>query len=592
MKGKKKLFLKIFLLVISFSCLFLVPKKSEAVIATSGSAQLKTITTGDTLVFDSWTPTANILTIVMIAQRDESISATISGNNLTWTQIRDKDCGRAQCGVVVWKGTGASPSTGTTTVTITGNLKPVSGIIQQFSGVDATTPVEADNVDSHGSTDDDDMLASVTTVTSGAWAVAFGTSRGTNAFTTPGGENTISINQIAGSGGDLIRAHMWYEGPVSTPASTQLGALNDLSGASDWAEVVISIKPSRLFTQSAYRFFENIDSATATTPMVAQDTAATLSAAGDAFRLKMLLHYDGPDFPANGETWKLQFAEKSGTCDTGFSGESYSDVTAATVIAYKDNSTPADGNNTGADGDDPTHSGHTIVNENYEESNNFANAGSYIPDGADAKWDFSLKDNGATASTAYCFRVLTSGGSQLNTYSVIPQITTASSSALTFSISDNSVGFGTLSTSAARYATGDLSGSASETPAHTIIASTTASSGYVITVNGSTLACSACGGATVSAIGGTATASSAGTEQFGINLVYSGGSGTASSPYNDQTSAYTFAFDTANFPDQIASSSGTSTDTTYSVYYLGNISPTTDAGSYSTTLTYIITATF
>ena len=54
-----------------------------------------------------------------------------------------------------------------------------------------------------------------------------------------------------------------------------------------------------------------------------------------------------------------------------------------------------------------------------------------------------------------------------------------------------------------------------------------------------------------------------------------------------------FAFDTAAFPDEIAAdANGDDVTTTYSARYLGNITSTTEAGSYSATLTYVITAAF
>jgi hypothetical protein len=160
---------------------------------------------------------------------------------------------------------------------------------------------------------------------------------------------------------------------------------------------------------------------------------------------------------------------------------------------------------------------------------------------------------------------------------------------LTFSISDNSIGFGTVDSSNARYATGDLSGAAADSSdAHTITAATNATSGYVIALNGSTLTCSSCGGATISEIGGTAAASSVGSEQFGMRVAVNSGTGTASSPYNGAT----WALDTASFPDEIASGSGDNASTIYGVRYLTNISPTTETGSYSATLTYTITANF
>lgn len=157
--------------------------------------------------------------------------------------------------------------------------------------------------------------------------------------------------------------------------------------------------------------------------------------------------------------------------------------------------------------------------------------------------------------------------------------------AINFSISDNTVGFGTLSSSAARYATGDTTGTTSETEAHQIVAGTNAASGYVITINGNTLTS---GSNTITAIGTTNTASSTGSEQFGVRMTATGGTGAVTAPY----AASGFALDTAAFPDQIASASAGTADTTYSVRYLANISSATEAGTYNASLTYIMTSTY
>lgn len=158
---------------------------------------------------------------------------------------------------------------------------------------------------------------------------------------------------------------------------------------------------------------------------------------------------------------------------------------------------------------------------------------------------------------------------------------------LTFSITDNSIGFGALSSGAAVYATGDSNGTSTEAEAHQLSASTNASSGYVITVQGATLAA---GSYTIDAIGGTNTASSIGTEQFGIRAVASGGVGSVTAPYAASGFAYAA---TATTTSQIASvSSGDGFTTTYSLRYLANIAPTTEASSYATTLTYVIAANF
>ena len=157
--------------------------------------------------------------------------------------------------------------------------------------------------------------------------------------------------------------------------------------------------------------------------------------------------------------------------------------------------------------------------------------------------------------------------------------------ALTFSISDTTIGFATLTSGAARYATGDTLGNAAETEAHNIIIGTNASNGYTMAVGGSTLTS---GGNTVNAIGAANTASSAGTEQFGLRMTATGGNGAVVVPY----AAAGFAFDTAAFPDTAATSTSASANTTYSVRYLANITASTEAGVYTGLVNYVATANF
>ncbi len=158
---------------------------------------------------------------------------------------------------------------------------------------------------------------------------------------------------------------------------------------------------------------------------------------------------------------------------------------------------------------------------------------------------------------------------------------------ITFSISDASIGFGALSSSAARFATGDTVGDTSETEAHTIVVSTTAPSGYTLSVRGDSLTKT---GHTIAAIGGVNTASSTGTEQFGLRMTATGGSGTVSAPY----AASGFAYDaTSSAPSAVASATtGDGVATTYSARYMCNIAAVTPAGSYATDLTYVVTGNF
>lgn len=350
---------------------------------------------------------------------------------------------------------------------------------------------------------------------------------------------------------------------------------------------MLGLKPA--FDQSAYRFFANDNSTNVGSAIAPQDTTAALSTDGEAFRLRMLVNVSDALLPQNGETFKLQFAEKSGTCDSSFTGETYADVTTGTAIAFSGNATPADGDNLTSNAGDPTNGGNTIVNQDYEEANNFTNSVALVDVGQDGKWDFSLIDNTAPDGTSYCFRVVLSDNTALDSYSVIPEVTTASSTSqsITFSLSDNTIGFGEINSSATRYASGDLNGSGSETVAHTFDVTTNATGGYTVLVQGDTLEN---GSYDINSCGPSCTLS-AGSEQFGLRITASGGTGTVSSPYN-HASNYAYEASSSTLDEIATAATGDGDVTTYSVRYGVNVSPTTASGTYSGTYTYTVVPSF
>lgn len=177
--------------------------------------------------------------------------------------------------------------------------------------------------------------------------------------------------------------------------------------------------------QAAYRFYANADGTTIGSALAAQDTAASSPVQGTAFRLRTAVDVSAINLGIGEAALKLQVATQSGSCDTGFSGETYADVTPSTgAIRFYDNTTPADGATASADANDPIYSGHTKRMQTYEEQNNSATVTATAA-GEAAVWDFSLVDNSAVAGTTYCFRLLRSDDTPLNTYTVVPQITTA-----------------------------------------------------------------------------------------------------------------------------------------------------------------------
>ncbi|MDI6733945.1 MAG: hypothetical protein QMD50_00420 [Patescibacteria group bacterium] len=335
---------------------------------------------------------------------------------------------------VNWKIMGGTPDT---SVTVSGHNNAANGgatVVHVWRGVDSTTPMDVTpptGVTAANASSPDSP--SITPVTSGAYVLSVGMGTGdTTPLTKTAPTGYGNALSVAGNGSTMsiianIASKVWSGSGAEDPAAWTGG---ETSTSDSWAAGTLAIRPAPSFTQSAYRFFNNIDSTDVGSVLANQDTSATLSSSGAEFRLRMLLHIGTSRLDASGQQFKLQFAQMSGTCDTVFSGESYADVTAATVIAYNNNTTPADGDNLTANANDPIHGADTIVNQDYEELNNFTNSVAAIPSGQDGKWDFSLKDNGASAETAYCFRAVLSDGTLFTagggSYSVVPEITTAS----------------------------------------------------------------------------------------------------------------------------------------------------------------------
>lgn len=156
-------------------------------------------------------------------------------------------------------------------------------------------------------------------------------------------------------------------------------------------------------------------------------------------------------------------------------------------------------------------------------------------------------------------------------------------------ITNDTIDFGLFSPTATVSATSEMA------------ASTNGESGYAVTVSGATLTS---GSNTIDAIGGTATTSSIGTSQFGLNLVdnatpnvgtnvtpaFDGGDylGQPSAQYD---TADNFAFN-ASASQTVAASTGPSAAQEYTISYIVNVAGNQPPGVYTTTLTYICTPTY
>jgi len=196
---------------------------------------------------------------------------------------------------------------------------------------------------------------------------------------------------------------------------------------------------------------------------------------------------------------------------------------------------------------------------------------------SDATWNTTIDAGTVAAATSTQIVVSATVPETLTFCTGTSGITSSSCSGATGS----SVSLGTLTTSSTGAGTSQIG------------ITTNAGSGYSITINGTTLTS---GSNTIAALA-SPTTSSQGTAQFGVNLrgnttplvgsdPAGTGSGAPTSNYNTQNS---FTFNNA---DQIATSAGADNFRLFTVSYIANITPVTPPGTYSTTLTYICTATF
>lgn len=157
---------------------------------------------------------------------------------------------------------------------------------------------------------------------------------------------------------------------------------------------------------------------------------------------------------------------------------------------------------------------------------------------------------------------------------------------ISFSISNDQIGFGALTNGSARYATSDMLGSGVSVPAHTLSVNTNAGEGYSISYRGSPLTSGANQIASATIVGdGDGTP---GSDQFALALSTSGDA-TIPSAYQFSSLNWTFVPNTTTI---IVSEINASTTETIDLYYLGNTSANTPAGAYTTTMTYIITPNF
>ncbi len=333
------------------------------------------------------------------------------------------------------------------------------------------------------------------------------------------------------------------------------------------------------FEQADYRFGQPNGLDIDYTGAPAENTAYSTSGTGDDFRLRLLIHVGGNNLAQNGETFKLQYGEKTGATCT--SGVSWGDVaTGSGVIRYFDGGGRADGDNLTTNGGDPDHSGHTKVAQDYEEANNFTNSVAAINSGQDGLWDFSLQNHSAVGGKRYCFKAVKSTGTDLDSYTFYPEVIVDEE--LIFSLDSTSKSFGVVTPGANPT---DVSS--------TLTTTTNSSTGYVVyawatqvmTKGSDTLA---------NWTGTNASPTTFGNGSFGFGYTTDDSSLTGGTANRFTNGGAKYAGFTHTGPgDPVADrTSGPVTAVNDVITYRLAASTTQAAGTYSTVIVYVCSVTF
>lgn len=301
--------------------------------------------------------------------------------------------------------------------------------LMQYSGADRTSPFEIGVATTTGVTST--LITSPTFAPASAGNVnVYLTSESTAGTWTPGG------NYVRRADG--ANAFGMFAERLGAPAGNQVATATISPATLNLQLSLASFRAATTFEQSAYRWFNNLNSTQVGSVLTsAQDASTTLASTGAAFRLRTLLYVSGATSTPGSDVLKLQYATSTpGSCgpSTYASGNFIDVATSTGNIRYNNNSGATSGALLTATSTDPTHGADTVVNQTYQSQNNFV-ATSSISVGQDGKWDFSLIDFSAPANTTYCFRVVYADGTLIatSTATKIPEIKTAAGSALAVS---------------------------------------------------------------------------------------------------------------------------------------------------------------
>jgi hypothetical protein len=202
---------------------------------------------------------------------------------------------------------------------------------------------------------------------------------------------------------------------LGVPAGRELFAQNV-------STTVVTTPVVAAITQRDYRWYANEDALTPTGALAAENVTTSVPISGTALRLRMNIGAETLSLGA-GATFLLQYATAT--------GGPWTSLSTSTDWIFFDNPGVADGQiivTTVLTASD--------VGESYGESNPSAAMPNAISAGTEGEWDWVIRNNGATTSVAWYFRMIYSSGTALDAYTRYPTLaatTTATSTATTTS---------------------------------------------------------------------------------------------------------------------------------------------------------------
>ncbi|RME60679.1 hypothetical protein D6779_01750 [Candidatus Parcubacteria bacterium] len=182
---------------------------------------------------------------------------------------------------------------------------------------------------------------------------------------------------------------------------------------------VTAVAPTLSLSQNAYRWYENANALTPTTPLADESTATSTPVSGTVVRLRMNLRASGLPLSAGAE-FKLQYSQSTSS--------GWADVGTSTPWTFFDNSGVADGQVIVT-----TVLSSSDVGESYAESNPTAVSPNEIGKNQEGEWDWVLLNSSAARTSSWYFRMVYASGTLLDAYTSYPSfsavtVTTSTSS--------------------------------------------------------------------------------------------------------------------------------------------------------------------